>query len=259
MGAAPLGYLGPARARRVLLGVLVIALAASLAFVPAIRTGGPLPPASHAESVIGGAGLVLLSLLGTGAAVRPSGCNRMIRRAGTLGPASPAIVAGRCTSRRVLGHHPDCGRFSGHTLRIAGRLACAGCTGMALGGALGAVLGLVLMAGGFPGGQTAAMTAAILGAGGAVAGLAGAGRPGASPGGRVLAGFALVAGCATLATVLCTIGVPEGAFGLGAAVAVVGLRVDLSRLLHGSICLDCSGRSAAMPAGGVAGGWPTGR
>ncbi len=36
----------------------------------------------------------------------------------------------------VAGHHPDCGRFLGHTVRVGQRVFCAGCSGLVLGALL---------------------------------------------------------------------------------------------------------------------------
>jgi protein-S-isoprenylcysteine O-methyltransferase Ste14 len=45
----------------------------------------------------------------------------------------------------VAGHHPDCGRFTGHTVSLGGRVYCAGCSGLVL----GAVFSLVGLVSGF--------------------------------------------------------------------------------------------------------------
>jgi len=36
----------------------------------------------------------------------------------------------------VSGHHPDCGRFNGHTVNLLGKKRCAGCSGLVLGAAV---------------------------------------------------------------------------------------------------------------------------
>jgi protein-S-isoprenylcysteine O-methyltransferase Ste14 len=41
----------------------------------------------------------------------------------------------------VAGHHPDCGRFPGHTVVLGERVICAGCTGLVM-GALFSLMGL---------------------------------------------------------------------------------------------------------------------
>ena len=45
----------------------------------------------------------------------------------------------------VAGHHPDCGRFEGHTVSFGGRVYCAGCSGLVI----GAILALIGLASGF--------------------------------------------------------------------------------------------------------------
>jgi hypothetical protein len=47
----------------------------------------------------------------------------------------------------AAGHHPDCGYFTGHTVRIGQKVFCAGCSGLVLGASL-ALIGLV--SGGYP-------------------------------------------------------------------------------------------------------------
>jgi len=51
-------------------------------------------------------------------------------------------------SKGVTGHHPDCGRFSGHTVRFIDKNYCAGCSGMVL-GAFTALVGLVISVNGW--------------------------------------------------------------------------------------------------------------
>jgi len=43
----------------------------------------------------------------------------------------------------VSGHHPDCGRFNGHTVNLLGKKRCAGCTGLVV-GASASLIGLAL-------------------------------------------------------------------------------------------------------------------
>jgi protein-S-isoprenylcysteine O-methyltransferase Ste14 len=46
-------------------------------------------------------------------------------------------------SKGVTGHHPDCGRFSGHVVRFMDKNYCAGCSGLVL-GAFTAIAGLLI-------------------------------------------------------------------------------------------------------------------
>lgn len=44
------------------------------------------------------------------------------------------------SNRRMIGHHPDCGRFKGHVLEFGNKTLCSGCTGLALGSITAIVL-----------------------------------------------------------------------------------------------------------------------
>lgn len=233
------------------------ALALVLIVVSTLLSGLPssaaAPISTPLDRSILGSALVLVSLLGIAAAFRPSGCNRILGR--SRGPASapstPPVPQG-CTALGFRGHHLDCGAFSNHVVRIGDRVACAGCTGMVGGGAAGVFLG-VGVASWLPladpiVGESIALVGGCL----AAAGILGARRAGARAMGRVLAGLSLAAGLAALATGLSGHGLFLGAFGLAAALAVIGLRIDLSRLQHRFVCLECTERAAVTP--GTAGG-----
>ena len=65
--------------------------------------------------------------------------------AGLVAAVSPRSLCGhgRGSSARSTGHHPDCGRFSGHVLWLGGKPRCAGCSGLALGAVI-SIIGSVL-------------------------------------------------------------------------------------------------------------------
>ncbi|MEM3660957.1 MAG: hypothetical protein QXU11_11280 [Thermoproteota archaeon] len=66
-----------------------------------------------------------ICLAGVFASVSPETCSRVFPgKAG--GEASPR--------RRIEGHHPVCEAFSTHVVKIGGRVFCAACTGLFLGG-----------------------------------------------------------------------------------------------------------------------------
>jgi hypothetical protein len=84
-----------------------------------------------------------ISFLGGFAALLPSKCSKLtlhkqiydqsqLKRAGAVQDDERAIV--------YEGHHPSCGRFSTHVLKIRNKVYCAGCSGL-LTGALIAILG----------------------------------------------------------------------------------------------------------------------
>jgi hypothetical protein len=60
---------------------------------------------------------------------------RTISEAGTLNSEKRSIM--------LKGHHPNCGRFSAHVIRMNKRVFCAACTGLLV-GAFGALVGAVL-------------------------------------------------------------------------------------------------------------------
>ena len=66
---------------------------------------------------------------------------------GIIAGASTATLSFSGAERRdgdgVSGHHPDCGRFNGHTVNLLGRQRCAGCTGLVI-GASASLVGLAL-------------------------------------------------------------------------------------------------------------------
>jgi len=68
---------------------------------------------------------------------------------GIIAGLFPAVLSFSKAERKdgegVSGHHPDCGRFNGHTVNLLGQRRCAGCTGLVIGAAtslIGLVLGL---------------------------------------------------------------------------------------------------------------------
>jgi len=69
---------------------------------------------------------------------------------GIIAGVSPGILSFSGAEKRdgegVSGHHPDCGRFNGHTVNLLGKRRCAGCTGLVVGAVAslgGLALGLV--------------------------------------------------------------------------------------------------------------------
>jgi hypothetical protein len=66
---------------------------------------------------------------------------------GIIAGLFPAVLSFSRAERRdgegVSGHHPDCGRFNGHTVNLLGKKRCAGCTGLVI-GASASLIGLAL-------------------------------------------------------------------------------------------------------------------
>jgi protein-S-isoprenylcysteine O-methyltransferase Ste14 len=106
------------------LGLLLLAFLGLLAFnpsVPRITFG--------AQNLVTGGLFIIICAVGLVAAVAPDRLK--------------GIGHGATRSSRLVGHHPDCPKFSGHVLRMRGRGLCAGCTGLAL-GAVSAITGGLL-------------------------------------------------------------------------------------------------------------------
>ena len=104
------------------------------------------PPPSTSSVIpwgrqLAGALFASVCLLGAAAGISPSRCSRLLHRergrasspqnGGTSGPGRREEVG-----VAIRGHHPDCGRYSSHTLTVGGRTLCAGCTGLVLGAAV---------------------------------------------------------------------------------------------------------------------------
>ena len=80
------------------------------------------------QELVSNAAFSIICLLGIIAGIAPKWC-------------SFASGSERRGTDGVAGHHPDCGRFPGHTVRLGDRVFCAGCSGLVIGAVL-ALLGL---------------------------------------------------------------------------------------------------------------------
>jgi 4-amino-4-deoxy-L-arabinose transferase-like glycosyltransferase len=110
--------------------MLILSLAGAiivlaLAWLGASDYGG----AQLADRLIVGVSLLTGFLLGISLAVKPGWMRRLRRDAVHSADVSPSQSPGRVRH----GHHPDCEHFGPHTVRVGGKVLCAGCTGLALG------------------------------------------------------------------------------------------------------------------------------
>jgi uncharacterized membrane protein len=141
------------------------------------------------------------------------------------------------TSVALKGHHPDCGRFSMHTVRVNTHVFCAACTGLFL-GALVSVLGATLY---FFGGwriEEASFPAVFFGIAGVILGFLQ----------LEFGGFVrlMLNACFVFGTFLVLAGVDELRQSLFADLFMMALivfwlfsRIALSQWDHGRICQDC--------------------
>jgi uncharacterized membrane protein len=89
------------------------------------------------DKLIVGLFFIIICLLGTSLAIKPGWIKRHLKivlqisvKKNTKKPA-----------RKRKGHHPDCDRFKNHTIKINGRIYCAGCIGLAI----GCLISIILM------------------------------------------------------------------------------------------------------------------
>lgn len=237
-------------------GVLAAAL---LALASAYAVLLSLSPPASPPAAGSGADVLLLSVIlaaiagvGIAAAARPSDCVALLSpRERTETPRGLPEKAGGSAPFPLVAHHCSCGRFSEHTLRVGDRTFCAGCLGMAAGGACGIGLAVALGAGLLFLDGTAALGTILVGAALSAVGMALLYRP-SSPKMHVTANLAFVAGIALLAAILSSHGIVAGAFGILAALALVGLRIEMSRWRHLSVYAGCPWPAACRGASALA-------
>jgi hypothetical protein len=95
------------------------------------------PPATMQEILwrkpFVGSVLFLISAGGSLAAVSPRTCSATHGAQTVETSKSSSLKTGSVSSE---GHHPDCGKFSDHTIRVMGNSYCAACTGLLIGGVM---------------------------------------------------------------------------------------------------------------------------
>jgi hypothetical protein len=83
----------------------------------------------------------LICAVGSLVAVSPGSCSATHRMQMIEASKDSGVKTGSPVSSE--GHHPDCGRFSGHTVQFRGASHCAACTGLLIGGVIG--MGLTVL------------------------------------------------------------------------------------------------------------------
>lgn len=229
-----------ARRRCLVLGAALLGLLALYASVLSLTTRDASPSAAMgSDLLLMSIVLAAVSCAGIVAAARPSRC------LGLLSPRRRKEPSQRRPQNRdaieafpLVAHHCSCGRFADHSLRVGHRTFCAGCLGMAAGGACGVALAIALAVGFLNLEGTTGLALTLLGATVSAAGLALLYRP-SPPGWHAAANLALVAGAVLLAALLSSHDLAAGMFGLLAALALVGLRIEMSRWRHLSVYAGC--------------------
>jgi hypothetical protein len=113
---------------------LLLSLAAGVFVIAIVLLGGDGEVhVSGEDRVVLGMALLVLIALGVLSALRPNWWRRAT--AGREGPEGPSSTDGNGVlpgpPRR--GHHPGCEGFASHTIKLRGKVRCAGCTGLVAG------------------------------------------------------------------------------------------------------------------------------
>jgi hypothetical protein len=118
---------------QLLVSFLGLFLLAVLTAFPSTVTGD----LSWRKTVIGSI-FSSICVLGILAVFSPNKCLRIFnigKKKKTVGSDSAKLVS-HGTSNVLQGHHPTCGKFTAHIFRIKGKIFCAACVGLLLGGLL---------------------------------------------------------------------------------------------------------------------------
>ena len=233
------GFLRERRRIAVLAAALVVLVAAYGVLLGLSTRSSPPAAGARADALLFSIILAAISCAGIAAAARPSDCAALLSTRKRTGrsrglpenPDSPAPFP-------LVAHHCSCGRFADHVVPIGNRTLCAGCLGMVAGGGCGIGLAVALGAGLLFLDGPAGLAAILLGAAVSAGGLGQLYRQ-SPPGLHVAANLAFVAGAVLLAALLSTRGIVAGVFGLLAALALVGLRIEMSRWRHLSAYAEC--------------------
>ncbi len=241
------------RRRCALLALALLVLVSAYGVLLNLSSPDGAPTAEvRAETLVLAGILAVISGAGIVATARPSECRGLVTpRRQPEASRDPAENAEGSARFPLAAHHCSCGRFADHTVQVGGRTFCAGCLGMAAGGVCGIVLAAALGAGLLFLDGTAGLVATLLGATASAAALIGLYDP-SPPGVHAAANLALVFGLALLAVVLASHGLGAGALGVLAALAVVGLRIEMSRWRHLAVYAGCPWQGTCRGASALA-------
>ncbi len=251
-GDVPSPFVRERRRCALLAAALLVVVSASSVLLSLSSPDAAPTAEGRSEALLLSGILVAISCAGILATARPNEClglPGLRRRPETSrNPAENPEASARFP---LVAHHCSCGRFADHTVQVGGRTLCAGCLGMAAGAACGIGLALALGAGLLFLDGTAGLVGTLMGMIAAAGGLVLLYRP-SSPGVHAAANLALVSGMVLLAVLLAGHGIEAGALGVLAALAVVGLRIEMSRWRHLSVYAGCLWQGTCRGATAVA-------
>ena len=78
----------------------------------------------------------IICSLGCLAVFSPTQCTKIFKTKKKNSNSKPDQLFSHSNSSSMQGHHPRCGKFTAHTFQVKGRIFCAACVGLLLGGLL---------------------------------------------------------------------------------------------------------------------------
>jgi hypothetical protein len=112
----------------------------ALSFVFVITAGGTPDDFGLRKPLVGSV-FGALCVLGTFASIYPDSCSRIFDYEKRM---QHEKASGKLQGPTIGGHHPACGNYSAHILRVGNRIFCATCTGFSV-GAIIALIGVGLL------------------------------------------------------------------------------------------------------------------
>lgn len=152
-------------------------------------------------------------------------------------------------------HHPDCGRFEGHTVVVNGSQRCAGCLGLGAGSAAGLAIAMALGVGWLPTTHLGGALVAAVGVAVALAALAKWRALGGRGWSSAMSSALLVVGTLLVIAAMMSTGVALGLGGIALGFTMFGARMYIHGERHDLVCADCGLGSIsrfppALPADG---------
>jgi hypothetical protein len=121
------------------LGYLIAMSLVALVLVLVIIIVPPITSGSFClRKQLTGTAFSILCVGGILATLRPGKCTS--RSEAHISPAFSELDAKTSPARTIKGHHPDCGKFSDHTVQFKGTVYCAACLGLAMGSLIALVV-----------------------------------------------------------------------------------------------------------------------
>ncbi|MCW4034012.1 MAG: hypothetical protein NWF03_01465 [Candidatus Bathyarchaeota archaeon] len=115
-----------------------LALVVALTFFPPTSAN----PVAWRKPVVG-AVFCSFCALGVVAVFSPTQCGKIVRITNKKSPTNMDDPNSHDTNPTLKGHHPDCGKYNAHVLRLNNKTVCSACLGLLVGGVLALVVSVV--------------------------------------------------------------------------------------------------------------------